>query len=106
MDHIGELTLGEMKIHIIDSVADYADLMEKLFDFELIRDYVQSAEFKFCFDAMHAVTGPYAIEIFEKRLQAPAGTVIHEVPMADFGGGHPDPNLVHAKKLVKKNVCG
>ncbi len=102
MDHIGELTLGEMKIHIIDSVADYADLMEKLFDFELIRDYVQSAEFKFCFDAMHAVTGPYAIEIFEKRLQAPAGTVIHEVPMADFGGGHPDPNLVHAKKLVKK----
>ncbi len=102
MDHIGELTLGEMKIQVIDSVTDYASLMEKLFDFELIRDYVQSGGFKFCFDAMHAVTGPYAVEIFEKRLQAPVGTVIHEVPMADFGGGHPDPNLVHAKKLVKK----
>jgi len=102
MDHIGELTLGEMEIHVIDSVADYASLMEKLFDFDLIRDYIRSAGFQFCFDAMHAVTGPYAVELFEKCLQAPAGTVIHEIPMADFGGGHPDPNLVHAKQLVKK----
>jgi len=83
-------------------VADYAGLMERLFDFDRIRDYIQSSGFQFCFDAMHAVTGPYAVELFEKRLQAAEGSVIRSIPLADFGGGHPDPNLAHARQLIEK----
>ncbi len=102
IDHIGEKQLGKMEIQVIDSVKDYADLMETLFDFEVIRHYLQTSPFRFYFDAMHAVTGPYAIEIFEHRLLAPVGTVLRGTPLADFGGGHPDPNLVYASQLVSK----
>jgi len=99
LDTLECFTLGEMHVEIIDPVSDYADLMAEQFDFEAIRGLL-SGDFRMAFDAMHAVTGPYAREIIENRLGAPAGTVINGVPLEDFGGGHPDPNLAHAKELV------
>jgi phosphoglucomutase len=99
LDQIGETRLGDMLVQVIDPVADYADLMESLFDFGAIRDLLKSG-FRMRFDAMHAVTGPYAREIFEGRLGAPAGTVVNGTPLPDFGGGHPDPNLTYAHDLV------
>lgn len=102
IDQLGEQLLGEMKITVIDPVVDYADLMAAKFDFGLMRELFKSGEFSMCFDAMHAVNGPYAKEILENRLGAPSGTVINGEPLTDFGGGHPDPNLVHAKELVKR----
>ena len=88
-----------MAIEVIDPVADYADLMETLFDFDAIRAML-SGRFRLRFDAMNAITGPYAREIFEGRLNAPQGTVLRGEPLEDFGGAHPDPNLVHAAELV------
>jgi phosphoglucomutase len=99
LDQIGESKLGEMTIEVIDPVADYARLMESLFDFAAIQALFASG-FRLCYDAMHAVTGPYAREILERRLGAPAGSVIHGEPRPDFGGAPPDPNLVHARELV------
>jgi len=100
LDQTDTHTLGEMKVEVIDPVADYAELMESLFDFAAIR--VMFGEgFRLCFDAMHAVTGPYAREILEKRLGAPVGSVINGMPLPDFGGGHPDPNLTYAHQLVE-----
>ncbi len=99
LDQAGCCTLGEMCVEVIDPVADYAELMESLFDFDAIRSLI-SGGFRLCFDAMHAVTGPYAREILERRLGASAGTVINGVPLSDFGGGHPDPNLTYADELV------
>ena len=98
IDRIGETRLEGMAVEVIDPVADYAALMETLFDFEAIRGLFRSG-FRIVFDAMHAVTGPYATEILERRLGAPAGSVRNNVPLPDFGGHHPDPNLVHAKAL-------
>jgi phosphoglucomutase len=100
LDRIGTATLGPMEVEIIDPVADYAELMESLFDFNAIHQLFNSGQFRMCFDAMHAVTGPYAVEIIENRLGAPQGTVINGVPEEDFGGHHPDPNLAHAQELV------
>ena len=88
-----------MTVEVIDPVADYAALMERLFDFGAIRDLFASG-FSMRFDSMHAVTGPYAREIIERRLGAAPGTVVNAVPQPDFGGGHPDPNPVWAKDLV------
>ncbi|MBK7766206.1 MAG: alpha-D-glucose phosphate-specific phosphoglucomutase [Sulfuritalea sp.] len=99
LDQLGVCTLGQMRVEVIDPVADYADLMESLFDFAAIRALIGSG-FRLCFDAMHAVTGPYAKEILERRLGAPAGAVINGVPLPDFGNGHPDPNLTYADQLV------
>jgi phosphoglucomutase len=99
LDRIGTQRLGDMTVEIIDPVADYAELMESLFDFAAIRALIGGG-FRLCFDAMHAVTGLYAHEILERRLGAPAGTVINGVPLEDFGGGHPDPNLTYADQLV------
>ena len=99
IDRLGETRLGETIIEIIDPIADYRELMESLLDFDAIRALFKSG-FKMRFDAMHAVTGPYAKDILERVLGAPAGTVINGVPLPDFGGHHPDPNLVHAKELV------
>ena len=99
LDQLGSCTLGGMIVEVIDPVVDYAGLMESLFDFAVIRGLIGSG-FRLCFDAMHAVTGPYAREILERRLGAPAGTVINGVPLPDFGGGHPDPNLTYAEQLV------
>lgn len=98
LDKIGESKLGDMVIQIIDPVTDYADLMEELFDFTAIKQMFDHC-FRFAFDAMSAVTGPYAIEIFENRLSAGENCVMNGKPLPDFGGHHPDPNLVHAKAL-------
>ncbi len=100
LDQPGAFALGDMKVEVIDPVADYAELMESLFDFAAIRALIGGG-FRLCFDAMHAVTGPYAREILERRLGAPAGSVINGVPLPDFGGGHPDPNLTYAHELVE-----
>lgn len=101
LDTLGSQQLGAMKVEVIDSVADYAELMESLFDFDRIKQLLSSGNFRMCMDSLHAVTGPYAKEIFEKRLGAPAGTVQNGIPLEDFGGGHPDPNLVYAHDLVE-----
>ncbi|MEQ6341751.1 MAG: alpha-D-glucose phosphate-specific phosphoglucomutase [Gammaproteobacteria bacterium] len=100
LDTLGQTQMGNMQVEVIDAVADYAELMESLFDFSAIRQFLSGKDFRMRFDAMHAVNGPYAREILEKRLGAPAGTVINAVPLEDFGGGHPDPNLTYAHELV------
>ena len=96
---IGTSQLADMTVEVIDPVADYAGLMQQLFDFDAIRQLFASG-FSMKFDAMHAVTGPYAKNILETIIGAPAGTVINAQPLEDFGKGHPDPNLVYAKELV------
>ena len=100
LQNTGITRLGELQVEVIDAVADYVELMESLFDFEAISALLRSGEFRMRFDAMHAVTGPYARAIIERRLGAPAGTVMNAIPLKDFGGGHPDPNLTYAKDLV------
>jgi phosphoglucomutase len=96
----GETTLGAMQVEVVDPVASYARLMQQLFDFERIRALLTRPGFRICFDAMHAVTGPYAHAIVEGQLGAPAGSVINGVPLPDFGGGHPDPNPTYADELI------
>ena len=98
LDTIGKQTVAGMMVSVIDPVEDYAALMEELFDFGAIRNMI-SLGFRIAFDAMSAVTGPYAKEILENRLGAPNGSVHNFMPLPDFGGHHPDPNLVHAKEL-------
>jgi phosphoglucomutase len=100
LDRDGCHDLCGMQVDVIDPVADYADLLEGLFDFRALREMLGGGRFRMRFDAMHAVTGPYAREILEHRLGAPAGTVMNGEPLEDFGGGHPDPNLAHARALV------
>lgn len=104
IDTRGPSRLGDMTVEIVDPVASYADLMEQLFDFSAIRTMIADG-FTLSFDAMSAVTGPYAVEIFEKRLGAPAGTVRNATPLPDFGHHHPDPNLVHAKALYDQMMA-
>ena len=96
---VGEVAMEEMRIKIVNPVTDYRDLMGTLFDFDAIRDMFAGG-FSMRFDAMHAVTGPYATAILEQALGAPAGTVVNAVPLEDFGGGHPDPNPIWAKPLM------
>ncbi|HHC29214.1 MAG TPA: alpha-D-glucose phosphate-specific phosphoglucomutase, partial [Rhodobacterales bacterium] len=96
---IGEATLGDMKVSVVDPVTDYADLMETLFDFPALRAMFARG-FRMRFDAMCAITGPYATEILEARLGAPKGTVVNATPLPDFGGMHPDPNPVWAHDLM------
>jgi phosphoglucomutase len=98
LNSIGTHHSAGMVVEVIDPVADYAALMESIFDFDQIRAMFASG-FRMQFDAMHAITGPYAHKILEGMLGAPAGTVINGTPLPDFGGGHPDPNLVYAKPL-------
>ncbi|HEX8919910.1 MAG TPA: alpha-D-glucose phosphate-specific phosphoglucomutase, partial [Pyrinomonadaceae bacterium] len=99
LEQEGSLRMGETEIVVIDSLTDYTAVMEELFDFEALRALFRSG-FRMQFDAMSAVTGPYARHILEERLGAEAGTVINGEPLEDFGGHHPDPNLVHAAELV------
>ncbi|WP_449472525.1 alpha-D-glucose phosphate-specific phosphoglucomutase [Sphingobium chungangianum] len=101
IDTIGKAQLGGMTVEVVAPVAAYADLMEQLFDFSAIREMIAEG-FTLSFDAMSAVTGPYATEIFERRLGAPSGTVRNGIPLPDFGHHHPDPNLVHAKELYDR----
>ena len=100
LDILGETSLAGTVIEVLDPVAIYADLMEVLFDFEAIKELLTNPRFQLRFDAMHAVTGPYAREILVNRLGAPETTLMNAEPKEDFGGEHPDPNLVHAKDLV------
>jgi phosphoglucomutase len=101
LDVEGTCDVSGMRVEIVDPVADYAKLLEGLFDFDAIAEMLGGGRFRMRFDAMHAVTGPYAHAIFEGRLGAPKGTVINGTPLPDFGGGHPDPNPRHAAELVK-----
>lgn len=101
LDRDGETQVGGATVRIIDPVADYAALMEQLFDFDAMRTMIGDG-FRIIFDAMSAVTGPYATEILERRLAAPPGTVRNAIPLPDFGRHHPDPNLVHAKALYEE----
>ena len=96
---LGTQTLGGMAVEVIDPVADYAELMEQLFDFDAMRAWF-AAGGRMRFDAMNAVGGPYAHAILEGQLGAPAGTVINGEPLEDFGGHHPDPNPAHATELI------
>ncbi len=96
---LGTVTVGDMRVQVVDPVADYQALMETLFDFDAIRDLFAGG-FTMRFDAMHAVTGPYARAILEGTLGATSGTVINGVPLEDFGKGHPDPNPIWAKSLM------
>jgi len=98
--------MGDMQIDVIDSVSDYADLMEHLFNFDQMKSLFIAGRLSMCFDAMHAVTGPYAKEIFCKRLSANLDALINNIPLEDFGGGHPDPNLAHAQELVSRLNSG
>ena len=97
LDADGEVQVGDAIVEIVDPVADYAALMDRLFDFPAIR----AAKLTMAFDAMSAVTGPYATEILERRLGFAPGTVRNGTPLPDFGGHHPDPNLVHAHELYE-----
>ncbi len=101
LERPGSYKLGTMDVEVIDAVAPYIKLMESIFDFEKIRGLLTNGKFRMCMDSLHAVTGPYAIALFEERLGAPKGTVLNGVPLEDFGGGHPDPNLVYAHDLVE-----
>ena len=100
LDRLSINRIGEMAVEVIDAVEPYAKLMESLFDFAAIRKLLKT-DFRMCMDSMHAVTGTYAKDIFEKRLGAAEGTVQNGTPLEDFGGGHPDPNLVYAHDLVE-----
>lgn len=97
--NVGTSRIGNTDVIVIDSVDDYVRLMKSIFDFEAISALLQTG-FQLRMDCMHAVTGPYAHRLFEVELGAAAGTVINGTPLPDFGGHHPDPNLVHAKELV------
>ena len=101
----GERDLAGMRITVVDPVADYADLMETLFDFNALQALFKRG-FRMRFDAMNAVTGPYAREILENRLGAAKGTVVHATPLPDFGGMHPDPNPVWAHELMAEMFGG
>jgi phosphoglucomutase len=105
LDMPGTKQVENMEVNIIDPVEDYAALMETLFDFPAIRAKIEGG-FRVVFDAMSAVTGPYAKEIIENRLGAPKGSVLNFIPLPDFGGHHPDPNLVHAKDLYDLMMSG
>ena len=97
----GQVEVFGMTVEVVDPVADYAALMESLFDFAAIRDMIAGG-FRLSFDAMHAITGPYAHAILEGRLGAAPGSVVNGTPSEDFGGHHPDPNLVHARELYER----
>ncbi len=99
LSRVGETTIGDMVVSVVDPVADYADLMETLFDFDRLRAAFAGG-FRMRFDAMCAITGPYATEILENRLGAAKGTVVNGTPLPDFGGMHPDPNPTWAHELM------
>ncbi|KAL6718964.1 Phosphoglucomutase-2 [Lecanora helva] len=102
MSTIGSKTYGSLEIEIIDSTADYVDMLKDIFDFALIKSFLQShPDFQVLFDALNGVTGPYAVAIFEREFGLPSSSTQNCVPSPDFGGGHPDPNLVYAHSLVE-----
>ncbi|MCJ1429328.1 Phosphoglucomutase-2 [Sticta canariensis] len=99
---IGSKTYGPLEVEIIDSTADYVEMLKDIFDFALIKSFFEEhRDFKLLFDALSGVTGPYAVAIFEKELGLPSSSTQNCIPSPDFGGGHPDPNLVYARSLVE-----
>ncbi|MEY3219785.1 MAG: phosphoglucomutase [Pseudomonadota bacterium] len=102
ISQLGTFQIGDLMVEIIDPVSDYAELMQQLFDFEEITNLFKSKNVSICYDAMHAVTGIYAQRILEEILGAKPNMVINAIPLEDFGGGHPDPNLTYAHDLVEK----
>lgn len=103
LSKIGTFEYGPSKVEIIDSVKDYVELLESIFDFDLIKSFLvtNADKFSVLFDGMHGVTGPYGRAIFVDKLGLPATSVQNAVPLPDFGGGHPDPNLTYAHELVE-----
>ena len=99
INSIGEYKINSMTVEVIDGIEAYISLMKNIFDFKKISSFIQK-DFPIAFDALHAVTGPYAKKILEDLLGAPVGTVRNGIPLEDFGGGHPDPNLTYAKELA------
>ncbi|KAK2767800.1 Phosphoglucomutase-2 [Arachnomyces sp. PD_36] len=98
---IGTQTYGSLEVEILDSTADYVDMLKDIFDFDLIRSFFKShPDFKVLFDALHGVTGGYGVAIFEKELGLPSSSTQNCIPSPDFNGGHPDPNLTYARSLV------
>ena len=100
LDAPGLHSIGAMQVEVIDGVEDFVALMQELFNFDQIRDLIRN-DFPLAFDAMHAVTGPYATRLLEELLGAPAGSVRNGTPLEDFGNGHPDPNLTYAHDLAE-----
>lgn len=100
---IGETKYGPTEVLIIDSVADYVELLQGIFDFQLIKDFLQNnaESFRILFDGLHGVTGPYARAILVDTLGLPEASIQNCVALPDFGGGHPDPNLTYAHSLVE-----
>ena len=99
---IGTKTYGPLEVEIIDSTADYVEMLKDIFDFPLIKSFFEThKDFKVLFDALHGVTGPYGVAIFEKELGLPSSSTQNCIPSPDFGGGHPDPNLTYAHSLVE-----
>ncbi|KAF0929875.1 hypothetical protein E2562_026089 [Oryza meyeriana var. granulata] len=100
LSSLGVVSYGDFTVEVIDPVLDYLELMENVFDFQLIKGLLSLPDFRFVFDAMHAVTGAYADPIFVEKLGADPDCILNGVPLEDFGNGHPDPNLTYAKELV------
>ncbi|KAG6425696.1 hypothetical protein SASPL_116142 [Salvia splendens] len=100
LSQLGVTNCGPFSVEVVDPVADYLELLEQVFDFSLIRSLISRSDFRFTFDAMHAVTGAYAKPIFVDKLGASIDSILNGVPLEDFGHGHPDPNLTYAKELV------
>ena len=99
---LGKRAVGQMEIEIVDSVADYVELMKQVFDFDLLKQFFRTRpDFTVLFDGMHGVTGPYGKAIFNQELGLPDAAVMNGVPLPDFGNGHPDPNLTYAHELVE-----
>lgn len=102
LSKIGSEKYGNLEVEIIDSTADYVEMLKDIFDFPLIKEFLDThKDFKVLFDALHGVTGPYGVAIFEEELGLPASSTQNCIPSPDFGGGHPDPNLVYAHSLVE-----
>src|SRR5216684_3205407 len=103
LSKLGDTTYGPLKVSIIDSVKDYLELLQTIFDFKLIKSFLESnkTKFKVLFDGLHGVTGPYAKAILLDTLGLPESSAQNCVPSPDFGGGHPDPNLTYAHSLVE-----
>ena len=102
LDHIGSQQFENLKINIIDPVTDYAELMQSIFDFDLLKQSISSGYITLLFDAMSAITGPYAKRILIDMLGATPESIINAEPLEDFGGHHPDPNLAHAHELAER----
>lgn len=105
IDKAGKQTYAATEVEVIDPLADYTALMSELFDFDALRKFFRNG-FRMVFDGMHGSTGPYAVHILEEQLGAPKGTVINGIPLEDFAGKHPDPNLVYAADLVHRMEAG